>query len=36
VLRDDQKVSYVVGSGANGFSFIARRGDFLFEAPLSY
>ena len=36
VFRDEQKISYVVGSGVNGFSFIVRRGDFLFEAPLSY
>jgi hypothetical protein len=36
VFRDDQKISYIVGSGANGFSCIVHRGDFLFEAPLSY
>jgi hypothetical protein len=36
VYRDDQKITYIVGSGANGFSCIVRRGDFLFEAPLSY
>jgi hypothetical protein len=36
VFRDDQAISYIVGSGVNGFSFIVRRGDFLFEAPLSY
>lgn len=27
---------YLVGSGANGFSFIFRRGNRFFEAPLSY
>ena len=36
VYRDDRKISYIVGSGANGLGCIVRRGDFLFEAPLSY
>jgi hypothetical protein len=27
---------YVVGSGASGYTFLFRRGDRLFEAPLSY
>lgn len=36
VYRDDRKISYIVGSGMNGLSGIVRRGDFLFEAPLSY
>ena len=36
VFRDEQKVSYIMGSGANGFSCIVQRGDYLFEAPLSY
>jgi hypothetical protein len=36
VFRDEQKVSYIVGSGANGFSCIVQRGDYLFEAPISY
>ena len=36
VYRDDRKISYIVGSGMNGLSGLVRRGDFLFEAPLSY
>jgi len=36
VWRDEQKVSYIVGSGANGFTCLVKRSDFLFEAPLSY
>ncbi len=36
VFRDEQKIDYIIGSGANGFSCIVRRGDFFFEAPLSY
>src|SRR6266849_3980944 len=29
-------VAFAIGSGANGLSFIVRRGDHLLEAPLSY
>ena len=36
VYRDDRKISYIVGSGMNGLSGLVSRGDFLFEAPLSY
>jgi hypothetical protein len=36
VFRDEHKIDYIIGSGSNGFSCIVRRGDFLFEAPLSY
>lgn len=36
IFRDEHKIDYVVGAGANGLTFIVRRGDFLFEAPLSY
>jgi hypothetical protein len=36
VWRDEQKISYIMGSGANGFTCLVTRGDFLFEAPLSY
>lgn len=32
----DHPLSYTVGSGANGLTFLIRRGDFLFQAPLSY
>jgi len=36
VFRDTRKIEYVVGSGANGLSYIVRRDNYLFEAPLSY
>jgi len=35
IFRDTQKIEYAVGSGVNGTSYIVRRGDFLFEAPLT-
>jgi hypothetical protein len=36
IFRDTQRVEWIIGSGANGFGAIVRRGDFLFEAPLSF
>ncbi len=30
------KLEYAIGSGENGISFIVRRGDHLFQGPLSY
>ena len=36
VFEDDHKLDYVVGSGANGLSFIVHRGSYLFQAPLSF
>jgi hypothetical protein len=30
------KLEYAIGSGANGISFAVRRGNHLFQAPLSY
>jgi hypothetical protein len=36
VFVDEHKLDYVVGSGANGLSFIVRRGNHLFQAPLSF
>jgi len=36
IFRDTQKVEWTIGSGANGFGAIVRRGDYLFEAPLSF
>ncbi len=29
-------LAYTVGSGTNGLTFLIRRGDYLFQAPLSY
>jgi len=34
--RSTFKLEYVVGSGVNGQTYIVRRGDYLFQAPLSY
>jgi hypothetical protein len=35
-FRNVQPVSWAIGSGVNGFSFVVQRGDHLFQAPLSY
>src|ERR1051325_3871402 len=36
VFRTIYRLEYAIGSGAHGISFIARRGDRLFQAPLSF
>ena len=36
LFEDRHKLEFAMGSGANGFSFVVRRGNYLFEAPLSY
>ena len=36
VFRNTQKLEFAIGSGANGHSYIVRRGDYLFQAPLSF
>jgi hypothetical protein len=36
VFVDKHKLAYVIGSGANGLTPIVRRGEHLFQAPLSY
>ena len=36
VFRDTQRVDWILGAGANGFGAIVRRGNYLFEAPLSF
>ena len=36
VFRNAQEVKWIVGAGANGYSALVQRGEFLFEAPLSY
>lgn len=36
VFRTTHKLEYVVGSGVNGYGYIVRRGQYLFQAPLSY
>lgn len=36
VFRDTQRIAYLIGAGENGISYAVRKGDYLFEAPLSY
>jgi len=36
VFSVEHPLAYTVGSGANGLTFLARRGNYLFQAPLSY
>ncbi len=36
VFTVEHQLEYVVGSGANGLTFLIRRGTYLFQAPLSY
>jgi tetratricopeptide (TPR) repeat protein len=36
VFRHTEELAYMVGSGVNGVTPIVRRGNYLFEAPLSY
>ena len=35
-FRSAHPLAWAIGSGVNGFSFVVQRGDFLFQAPLSY
>jgi hypothetical protein len=36
VFRETRKVEWIIGSGANGSGAIAKQGEYLFEAPLSF
>jgi hypothetical protein len=36
VFKTSHKLEYAVGSGVNGISYIVRRGDYLFQAPLAF
>ena len=36
VFSVEHPLTYAVGSGANGVTFLIRRGDYLFQAPLSF
>jgi hypothetical protein len=36
VFAVEHKLAYTVGSGANGLTFLIRRGNYLLQAPLSY
>jgi len=36
VFRETHPVEWIIGSGANGFGALIQRGEFIFEAPLSF
>ena len=36
VFSVEHQLAYTVGSGVNGLTFLIRRGNYLFQAPLSY
>lgn len=36
VFRDSERIAYLIGAGENGIGFIVRKGNYLFEAPLSF
>jgi hypothetical protein len=36
IFRSTYKSEYVIGSGVNGYTYIVRRGNYLFQAPISY
>jgi hypothetical protein len=36
VFPETHPVEWIIGSGANGFGALIKRGEFLFEAPLSF
>jgi predicted CXXCH cytochrome family protein len=36
IFDDIHEIEFAIGSGVNGYSFVVRRDNYLFEAPLSY
>ena len=36
VFKRSYRLEYAIGSGVNGISYAIRRGNYLFQAPLSY
>jgi len=36
VFRNTHEMDWIVGTGENGFGALLRRGDYLFQAPLSH
>src|SRR6266436_2277498 len=36
VFRDTREVEWIIGAGENGFGGLVRRGDHVFQAPLSF
>jgi hypothetical protein len=35
-FRDAHEIDWIIGAGMNGFGAIVRKGQYLFQAPLSY
>jgi hypothetical protein len=36
VFRDTQRIAYLIGAETDGVTYVVRKGNYLFEAPLSY
>jgi Tetratricopeptide repeat len=36
VFRDTHELAWIIGAGENGFGGLVRRGDYVFQAPLSF
>jgi hypothetical protein len=36
IFKDTRRISYVLGAGENGISYLVQQGNYLFEAPVSY
>jgi hypothetical protein len=36
VFRDTEQIAYIIGAGQNAMGYIVQKGNYLFEAPLSY
>ncbi|HEY6293212.1 MAG TPA: hypothetical protein VI455_16795 [Terriglobia bacterium] len=36
LYRHTEKLAYAVGAGQNGWAYLVQRGNYLFQAPLSY
>jgi Tetratricopeptide repeat len=36
VFRSTHEIGWIIGTGENGFGALLRRGDYLFQAPLSH
>ncbi|MGH9351869.1 MAG: cytochrome c3 family protein [Terriglobia bacterium] len=36
IFRDTQRIAFVMGAGQNGIGYIIQKGNYLFEAPLTY
>lgn len=36
VFRDTRELKWIVGAGANGYGALVQKGNYLFEAPLSF